>query len=376
MWIWIKMKHVKWTDRIRNEAVLERVGEERMMLKLIRKRKRNWLGYWLRRYCVLKPALKLLVNGRSSEQKEISDDSRHYDIIWITCRTVAPKSDCFTLLSYPTHLFYQCGHDVLVTVGCINAAAGSETWAIRRSEEIRVRCVSSDGSTRRADIIIIDRQKDKGVILDPTIRFEMHEQQPQELCREKQVIYEPCCQHLGAQYHITHWTVFGLMFGARGTIPRETLNQLKQYKISDATIDAIGSHADLSNPYLGRLLFKQISFIEMWIWRRMEGVKWTDRIRNEAVLGRVDEERMMLKLIRKRKRNRLGHWPRRNCLLKDALEEMVNGKRVRGRRHYQMIDDIKIYGSYAETKRKAENTKDWRMLGLQIMTCIWAKTYE
>ncbi|KAJ4446729.1 hypothetical protein ANN_13426 [Periplaneta americana] len=30
-----------------------------------------------------------------------------------------------------------------------------------------VGCVSSDGSTRRADIIIIDRQKDKGVILDP-----------------------------------------------------------------------------------------------------------------------------------------------------------------------------------------------------------------
>ncbi|KAJ4448747.1 hypothetical protein ANN_00138 [Periplaneta americana] len=81
-----------------------------------------------------------------------------------------------------------------------------------------VGCVSSDGSTRRAHIIIIDRQKDKGVILDPTIRFEMHEQQPQEVCREKQVIYEPCCQHLGAQYHITHRTVFGIMFGARGSV--------------------------------------------------------------------------------------------------------------------------------------------------------------
>ncbi|KAJ4440431.1 hypothetical protein ANN_08572 [Periplaneta americana] len=33
---------------------------------------------------------------------------------------------------------------------------------------------------------------------------------------------------------------------------------------------------------------------------------------------------------------------------------MVNGKRVRGRRRYQMIEDIKIYGSYEETKRKAE----------------------
>ncbi|KAJ4446153.1 hypothetical protein ANN_12846 [Periplaneta americana] len=48
--------------------------------------------------------------------------------------------------------------------------------------------------------------------------------------------------------------------------------------------------------------------------------------RNEAVLERVGEERMMLKLIRKRKRNCMGHWLRRNCLLKDAREGMVNGE--------------------------------------------------
>ncbi|KAJ4432038.1 hypothetical protein ANN_20652 [Periplaneta americana] len=82
---------------------------------------------------------------------------------------------------------------------------------------------------------------------------------------------------------------------------------------------------------------------------------------------RVDEERMMLKLIGKRKGNWLGHWLRRNCLLKDALDGMVNGRRVRSRRRYQMIDDIKIYTyeSYEETKRKAESRKDWGMLGLQ-----------
>ena len=34
--------------------------------------------------------------------------------------------------------------------------------------------------------------------------------------------------------------------------------------------------------------------------------------------------------------NWLGHWLRRNCLLKDALEgTMVNGKKVRGRRRYR-----------------------------------------
>ncbi|KAJ4436630.1 hypothetical protein ANN_16761 [Periplaneta americana] len=46
---------------------------------------------------------------------------------------------------------------------------------------------------------------------------------------------------------------------------------------------------------------KRLEPFEMWIWRRMERVKWTDRIRNEAVLERVDEERMVLKLISKDK---------------------------------------------------------------------------
>ncbi|KAJ4432674.1 hypothetical protein ANN_21297 [Periplaneta americana] len=46
---------------------------------------------------------------------------------------------------------------------------------------------------------------------------------------------------------------------------------------------------------------KRIEAFEMWIWRRMERMKWRDGIRNEVVLERVGEERMMLKLIRKRK---------------------------------------------------------------------------
>ncbi|KAJ4444468.1 hypothetical protein ANN_06260, partial [Periplaneta americana] len=72
---------------------------------------------------------------------------------------------------------------------------------------------------------------------------------------------------------------------------------------------------------------KRIEAIGIWIWRKMERVKWTERIRNEAVLERVDEERGMLKLVRKRKRNWLGHRLRRKYLLKDALEGMVNRRR-------------------------------------------------
>ena len=48
----------------------------------------------------------------------------------------------------------------------------------------------------------------------------------------------------------------------------------------------------------------------------------------------------------KEEKNRLCHWLRKNCQLKDAPEGMVNVKKVRGRRRYQMIDNIMIYGLY------------------------------
>ena len=47
---------------------------------------------------------------------------------------------------------------------------------------------------------------------------------------------------------------------------------------------------------------KQLEAFEMWVWRRMESVKWTDKIKNAIVLGRMGEGRIMLELIRKRKK--------------------------------------------------------------------------
>ena len=44
MWIWRRMEIAKWTDKIKNALVLERVGEGRIMVELIKNRKRNWLG--------------------------------------------------------------------------------------------------------------------------------------------------------------------------------------------------------------------------------------------------------------------------------------------------------------------------------------------
>ena len=61
----------------------------------------------------------------------------------------------------------------------------------------------------------------------------------------------------------------------------------------------------------------------------------------------------------------LGHWLGRNCLLKDALEGMVNGKKFLDRRRYLMIDTIMINGLSADTKRTAEKRVEWRIMSLQ-----------
>ena len=63
----------------------------------------------------------------------------------------------------------------------------------------------------------------------------------------------------------------------------------------------------------------------------MEKISWTDHVRNEEVLLRVNEQRNILHEIRKRKANWIGHILRRNCLLKhvrgrDGSDKMTRKK--------------------------------------------------
>jgi len=48
---------------------------------------------------------------------------------------------------------------------------------------------------------------------------------------------------------------------------------------------------------------KDLESFEMWCWKRMEKIIWTDHVRKEEVLLRVNEQRIILHEIRKRKAN-------------------------------------------------------------------------
>ena len=81
-----------------------------------------------------------------------------------------------------------------------------------------------------------------------------------------------------------------------------------------------------------------------------EACKMDRQNKNVVVLERVGEGRIMLELIKKRKWYWLGHRLRRDCQLKDALEGMLNGKKFRCRRRYQMMDNIMINGLWRYEK--------------------------
>jgi hypothetical protein len=80
---------------------------------------------------------------------------------------------------------------------------------------------------------------------------------------------------------------------------------------------------------------------EMWCWRRMEKISWTDLVRNEEVLRRVKEERNILNTIKRSKSNWIGHILRRNCLLKHVIVGKLEGQTEmtgrRGRRRNQLL---------------------------------------
>jgi len=45
----------------------------------------------------------------------------------------------------------------------------------------------------------------------------------------------------------------------------------------------------------------RLEAFEMWVWRRLEKVKWTDKKTNAEVLNLVKEKKSLLTEIRKRK---------------------------------------------------------------------------
>jgi hypothetical protein len=94
---------------------------------------------------------------------------------------------------------------------------------------------------------------------------------------------------------------------------------------------------------LGKVDQKYLRSFEIWCWRRIEKINWTDRVRNEEVSHSIQEERNILRTRNRRKANCIGHILRRNCLQRHVtegkIEESIGVTGRRGRRCKQLLDD-------------------------------------
>ena len=64
---------------------------------------------------------------------------------------------------------------------------------------------------------------------------------------------------------------------------------------------------------------KYLESFKIWCWKKMEKIKWTEKVTNEQVLKRIGQNKILLNILH-RKANWIGHILRRNCLLLDAIE--------------------------------------------------------
>ncbi len=108
---------------------------------------------------------------------------------------------------------------------------------------------------------------------------------------------------------------------------------------------------------------KSIEAFEMWCYRRMLKIKWTEKVRNKEVLERMGVEQDIWKMIVKRRVRMIGHNLRHPGILAVLIEGMVEGKNWKGRQRMSYEEQImKDTGckSYLEMKRLAYDRVKWR----------------
>ena len=80
--------------------------------------------------------------------------------------------------------------------------------------------------------------------------------------------------------------------------------------------------------------------LEMWLWRGIEKISWSDKTSNAEVLARVNEKNCLVTIIIQRK-HWIGHVRRGDGLLRDVLEGRISEKKQKGKPIEGMLEDLK-----------------------------------
>jgi len=106
----------------------------------------------------------------------------------------------------------------------------------------------------------------------------------------------------------------------------------------------------------------------------MEKISWLDKVTNEEVLRRVNEDRQILNSIWQRKHRWIGHVLRLDGLLHKVIESRMRGKSTTERRRIQMLHYLANIDGYVALELAAEDSEVLKQRERMTKTCCTQKT--
>ncbi|KAI5631309.1 reverse transcriptase (RNA-dependent DNA polymerase) domain-containing protein [Phthorimaea operculella] len=115
-------------------------------------------------------------------------------------------------------------------------------------------------------------------------------------------------------------------------------------------------------------LTNKLRAFEMWLYRRMLKIKWTDKITSEKVLQIMKKDLEVVSTIKKRKAAYFGHIYRNSKynLLQLIIEGKIEGKRGRGRRRISWTKNIRDWLKVDSTEKLIRMTSDRSTYGQMV----------
>ena len=119
---------------------------------------------------------------------------------------------------------------------------------------------------------------------------------------------------------------------------------------------------------LSKEMKRRLESAEMWLYRRMLRIAWTDFKSNEEVLNLARARREMLGEIKSRQMRFLGHIMRHSDIEKLVLTGKLNGSKARGRPRKTFMDNFEELGETAnEILNHTLDRSSWRKLKIDIV---------
>ena len=104
----------------------------------------------------------------------------------------------------------------------------------------------------------------------------------------------------------------------------------------------------------------KLEAFEMWLYRRTLKISWTEKVTNEEVLRRVNKERELFHVVKKRKTAYLGHIMRNEKyrFLQLMIKGKIEGKRGIGRKKMSWLRNIRQWTGLRDIQTLIHTAQD------------------